>query len=250
MLPCTVGEADRWGRLFLQRGTPLRTYPYYDSLNAAVPLLTADLWKQYATGFYINSGCNMTAVRVSYFTLSKKDAVGLIEADMGRRGLRIIPVDPPNVDPRDGAVVRVSECYGGEELRFRKYLCCYTAVGLDIMQADLLHAKCLILTFRWQVMRARKDYRRHFRASFERLSPTFAKLDGAEREQFWADLEHWPNPPQVDWAHFLVNMVLACDWSISQFLSPQPALTIAQVNCKAAELGFRVPEGWNADSHS
>ena len=49
---------------------------------------------------------------------------------------------------------RNSAGYGGEELRFRRFLFTYTLIGLEIMETDLLHARRLFATFRWQVMRA------------------------------------------------------------------------------------------------
>jgi len=59
-------------------------------------------------------------------------------------------------------------------------------------------------------MRARQSYKPHFLRTFENQSPFYNSLSPTEKDQFWHDLVHWPNPLEVDWAHFFVNMVLGC----------------------------------------
>ena len=144
--------------------------------------------------------------------------------------------------------IKISEKYGGEELRFRRFLSTYAQIGLDIMKADLLNARCLFATFRWQVMRARRPYRPHFLRAFQSQSPFFNSLSVDEIDQFWRDLSHWPNPPQVDWAHMFVNMVLGCDWntpeSWKRFLNPEPALSISEINKLVVKQGFQIPLNW------
>jgi len=245
MLPCSVRETDFYSRLFL-RGQDHRPYEgYYTSLGAIRPLLASIAWKQHVTGFYINSACNYNAVRISYFSTTCESVTPFVKTEIGRIGLTVLKDEKPES-------ARVSEVYGGEEVRFRRYLCCYTAIGWDLIEANLLHARCLLATFRWQVMRARQSYRDHFRTSFEKLSPMYRSMSDAEQEQFWRDLEHWPGPSKVDWAHFLVNMVLACDWpgtmSRQQFPMPQAPLSITIINQCVAQQGFQIALDWTANT--
>jgi hypothetical protein len=105
-----------------------------------------------------------------------------------------------------------------------------------------------LATFHWQVMAARRPYKPHFLQTFESQSPFYCSLPEMEKDQFCKDLSHWPNPPQVDWAHFLVNMVLACDWVVPEcwkyFLSQTPPLSIARINDLVKEQGFHIPDNW------
>jgi hypothetical protein len=98
-------------------------------------------------------------------------------------------------------------------------------------------------------MRARQPYRPHFTTTFENLSSFYNSLLEEQQEQFWQDLAHWPNPPQVDWAHLFVNMVLGCDWIgpdiWPKFLTRQPPLPIQEINTKIRELGFEIPLNWH-----
>ena len=84
--------------------------------------------------------------------------------------------------------------------------------------------------------------------TFERDSPIYRGLPAAEQEQFWADPAHWPNPPQVDWAHMMVNMMLGCDWLgdwRTFFLQPQAPLSLAEINARVAEQGFTIADSWS-----
>ncbi len=91
-------------------------------------------------------------------------------------------------------------------------------------------------------------YKPHFLRTFESQSPFYCSLSEMEKDQFWKDLSHWPNLLQVDWAHFLVNMVLGCDWvgpEHWQYLSSKkPPLSIAEINDGVKEQGFHVPDNW------
>jgi len=240
MLPFRVCESDFYGILFLQ-GADARPYDgYYSTISTLRPLLRYQDWTEHITGFYINAACNSTVVRLSYFSTTPDKVMDFVSPEIERVGLHIVK----EVNPEQACV---SAVYGGEELRFRRYLCCYTAIGLDLMEADLLHARRLMATFRWQVMRARMNYRDHLLSSLEKLSPTYCKLNDLEREQFWLDLECWPDVTQVDWAHFLVNMVLTYDWTCcwAQFAQPCPPLTTEEINNKIPERDFELPPGWN-----
>jgi hypothetical protein len=144
--------------------------------------------------------------------------------------------------------VRIPRKYGNEEMRFRRYLSTYAPIGLEIMEADLLHSRRLFATFRLRVMRAHEPYRPHFSKTFESQSPFYNSLSVQEQEQFWHDMEHWPNRRHVDWAHLFVNMVLGFDWigprQWPQFRSPKAPLPISKINEILEEVGFSIPDGW------
>jgi len=69
------------------------------------------------------------------------------------------------------------------------------------------------------------------------------------REQFWSDLQHWPNPPEFDWVHLPINMVLGADWIEPCRDSTIKPLDFTQINAILVEgsHGFQIPEGWIAD---
>ncbi len=233
--------ADLSGRFYLRLprgGGPFAGY--YASLDALRPLLESAEWQAAVTGYFINVAGDFDAVRLTYFTATPEPMRQAVEAFAATRGLEESQArEPP-------APTTAAGLYGGEEIRFRRYLATYTLVGLDILRADALNARCLFATFRWQVMAARQPCRPHFERTFQRDSPFYRALPAREQEQFWADLAHWPNPPQVDWAHMMVNMVLGCDWlgDWRYFLQPQPPLTIEAINARVAEQGFEIPPDW------
>jgi hypothetical protein len=238
---------DLFGRFFLKAPNGGEFIGYYSSLDAIRPLVVSEEWMKNVTGFFINVANvagNFDAVRLSYWTASPKQIRQVVDEFVGEHGLKSIKEPPTPVQASN------SELYGGEELRFRRFLSTYTLIGLDITKADLLHARCLLATFRWQVMRNRQPYKPHFIWTFENYSPFYNSLAETEKDQLWLDLAHWPNPPQMDWAHFLVNMVLGCDWNNSLgigrelYLDPKPQLTISGINKIIERQGFQIPENW------
>ena len=236
-----VSETDLFGIFHLRKGTTRRFEGYYDSLDAIRPMLRSSEWKQRVSGYYVNVSGDSNAVRLSYFTTSPPQSTNLVNTFAAKHGLDVIESEYPHT-------VRIAEKYGGEELRFRGFLCTYAPIALDIMEADLLNARCLLATFRWQVMRARLPYQRHFINTFREQSRFFNALLADSQDQFWHDLAHWPNPPQVDWAHMFVNMVLGCDWIAREiwmdFRVPAPALSIEQINQAVGQQGFQIPADW------
>jgi len=236
-------ETDLFGRFFLGAPGSSKFDGYYRSIDAIRSLVASNEWFQSVTGYYINVAGDFNAVRLSYFTSSPDQTKAVVNRFVAEHGLE------NTQNPEAAHPDKVSAQYGGEELRFRRFLSTYTLIGLEIMKADLLNARCLFATFRWQVMRSRSPYKPHFLSTFETQSPTYNSLSPEEKDQFWLDLAHWPNPPQVDWAHFFVNMVLGCDWIPPQtwetFLKPQPALDIKKINELVRDQGFQIPDGWH-----
>lgn len=237
-----VAETDQFGRFFLKAREGTGLVSYYQSVDAIRPLLQSRGWARAVTGFYLNIGAG-NAVRLSYFTDAPTEATRVVSEFATKSGLQeTAPAESP------GSRV-ISERYGGEELRFRRFLSTYSRIGLDIMEANLLNAKCLLATFRWQVFLSGGSYRRHFEGTFVSQSAWWRTLGPADQEQFWIDLSNWPNPPQVDWAHMLVNMVLGLDWLVlftsRGKYSPGSIEEINEILC-GSNLEYRIPDGWCA----
>lgn len=230
-------ETDVFGRFYLKLPGDRRFDNYFRTIDALRPLLSSDGWDKAATGYYLNVAGNMDTVRLSYFTADPDNAQNCAESFC--QGNNII--EGQNREPPHPT--RIAEKYGGEELRFRRFLYLYTLIGLDIMQAVLLNARCLMATFRWQVMLSRQPYQPHFQRTFEKESLSYNALSEKQKEQFWSDLSNWPNPPQVDWAHMMVNMILPGDFKDNwgYFLSQKPALSLDEINIKIQGLDFQIP---------
>ena len=236
-------ESDLFGKFYLRAPGGGEFAGYYSSLDAIRPLLESKEWTENTTGFYINvADDNYDAVRLSYWTTSPKQTRQVVDEFKRQHGLEY------QREPGVPSQTRNSDGYGGEELRFRKFLTIYTQIGLDIMAADLLNTRCLFATFRLQVMISRQAYKPHFEGTFQTHSPFYNSLSQNEKDQFWSDLAHWPNPAQVDWAHMMVNMVLGCDWNglISHIASGefQPPFSISEINNMVRDQGFQIPSDW------
>ena len=215
---------------------------YYASLTAVRPLVRGPEWASATTGFYLNVSGDFDAVRISYFAPSKEPPLRVL-AEFGKQHAL------ESLEPRTlPSQARVAAAYGGEELRFRRYLATYAQIGLDIMGADLLHARRMFAVLRWCVSRARWPYRPFLEPAFVRLSPSYQALPEADRDQLFADLENWPVEGQLDWAHMFVNMVLGCDWfgpeTVNSYHGAQRPASIDEVNQIVANQGFDVPQGW------
>jgi len=235
-------ETNPLGRFYLKVPGSRKYDTYFQTIEALRPLLNSREWNETVTGYYINTGSNnMDTVRLSYFS-SNDDAVRNC-AESFCRQYNIVESQSPEVPH----ATRISEVYGGEELRFRRFLYLYTLIGLDIISADLLNARRLMATFRFQVMLSRQPYQPHFQRTFEMQSPAYNSLSAEQKEQFWLDLANWPNPPQVDWAHFIVNMILPGDFvgpnQWIYFLIQRPALSLVEINNIVINFGFQIRNG-------
>jgi hypothetical protein len=233
-------ESDLFGRFHLAlKGAVPSVKSYYDSLCALRPLFRSTNWLNAATGWYLNIDDDCR-VRLSYFTRTPAATHAAVSDFARRAGFEEPHSDaPPQSD-------RVSAMYGGEELRFRRYLATYTAIGLELLAADLLHARRLFACFRFCVMPPRLPYRPFFEPTFQRHSSMFGQLQRAAQEQFWLDFANWPDPRQVDWAHMFVNMVLGCDWTEFCRYPPEDAWSLDRVNgvLRDGKHGFQIPEHW------
>jgi hypothetical protein len=235
-----LGEHDLFGRVFFRCDGPPSFATYYRSVDAVRPLLCSQEWAASVTGWYLN--CIQYGARLSYFTTAPETVIQVVEGFIAATS-GTVDEHCPREDPRRTMIA--ADC-GGEELRFRRFLSSYSPVGLDLMQADLLHARCLCITLRCQLFPERRPFRPHLEPTMLRESPVYAAFSPLRREQFWADFQHWPNPRQFDWAHFFVNMVLGFDCSESFCRNFPRARTLVEINQTLTQhnAGFQVPEGW------
>ena len=240
-----ISAEDLFGRFYLKVPGNKKFENYYRSIDTIKPFLYSEEWLNTVNGYYINIAGNFDAVRLSYFTSEPERVLRAISGLKQRTGI---------IESQQAEAARkanVSELYGGEELRFRRFLCLYTLIGLDIMAADLVNARCLMAVFRWQVMLPRKPVRPYFENIFQCQSHFYNLLSTESKKQFWLDLSNWPNPLQVDWAHMMVNMVLPGDWNKNgwwkEFLEQKPSKTIAEVNDELENIGldFHIPSNWH-----
>jgi hypothetical protein len=234
-----VGEQDLFGRFFLRRAGPPSFPTYCQTVDAIRPLLGSQEWSTAVSGWYLNIIDG--GARLSYFTTTPDAVAQVLREFLAATGGAVSEHrahEPPRPE-------KIAAKYGGEELRFRQFLSSYSPVGLEIMQAGLLHARCLCITLRCQLFPEKWPYRPHLEPSMLRDSPTYAAFSLTEQDRFWADFEHWPNPPQVDWAHMFVNMVLGFDYN-RWFRNPPPARSLAEINqlLTTENKGFQIPRGW------
>jgi hypothetical protein len=243
MGPARLSESDLFGRLYLKIPDLAGFEAYFKSLDILRPFLESNDWKKSVTGYYLNAFGSLDTVRLSYFSSVPDKVAGLIKEFCSSENIE------QNYDEEQPHEVKIAEPYGGEEMRFRIFLSTYSPIALDIMKKDLLGARCLIATFRWQITLSHVLARQHFENIFMAQSPSYNSLSLAQKEQFLLDLGYWPNPPQVDWAHMMVNMILPGDWikggKWEYFLTPKPAKTINEINDIIKELNFQIPPGWH-----
>jgi hypothetical protein len=246
-----VAIDDLWGVFYVRKGPGVKWKSYYSTIDALRPILVQRQFTAAISGFYLNVHSSMTSkldsLRISYFT-SESDvpsAISVFKRFFEHSGFLEVK---ESTAPKQCVV---AANYGGQEFeeRFRNFLNLETRIGLELIKADLLQARCLLLTYRWQVRKAGLPLRAHFEPTFSRDSPTYNSISESEKDQLFDDLQEWPNPPQVDWAHFMVNLVLGCDWNYvfgdRNYLTPASPLSIQEINAKVMEQGFEVPLGWH-----
>lgn len=243
-----ISKNDFFGRFYTKKPNGLKWDSYYKTIDALRPLFQDYEFNEIINGFYLNICGAFTSVRVSYFIDSANSDKAVSKFKKFIQENELIEIKSEESPKR---TILASE-YGGEEYeeRFRNFLILETQIGLDLIKNNLLNARILFATYRWQVRKASLSFKQHFESTFERDSPTYNALTGDEREQFFKDLEEWPNPPQVDWAHMMVNFVLGCDWNNvfrdPSYLSPGNPLSIQEINkiIQNAGLGFQIPLDW------
>ncbi len=243
-----ISKNDLFGRFYIKKPNGAKWDAYYKTIDALRSLFQDHEFTEIINGFYLNIWENFDSVRVSYFVDSANSDKAVSKFKKFIQENELIEIKSKESPRR---TILASE-YGGEEYeeRFRNFLILETQIGLDLIKNNLLNARILFATYRWRARKASLSFKQHFESTFERDSPTYNALTDDEIEQFFKDLEEWPNPPQVDWAHFMVNFVLGCDWnnvfSDPNYLSPGNPKSIPEINeiIQNSGLGFQIPFDW------
>lgn len=240
-----ISKNDLFGIFYVKKPDGTKWDSYYKTIDALRPLFEDEEFGKIVKGFYLNICGDYDSVRISYFVdkANSEKAISIFEQFF--RTNRILEIKD-FVHPKE---VILAKHYGGEgfEEQFRNFLVLETQIGLELMKEDLLHARILFATYRWQVRKASLPFKEHFEPTFKKYSPTYNSLSDSEKDQFFTDLEEWPNPPQVDWAHMMVNFVLGGDWRVfshSDYLTPGNPLSIPEINSFVKNFGFQIPLDW------
>lgn len=237
-----------FGIFYVKKPNGTRWDSYYRTLEALSPLFRHEEYIKLVDGFYLNICGNFDSVRISYFVheANSEKALLVFKTFFEKNGISEIKDSEP---PRK---IILAEAYGGEEYeeRFRNFLSLETQIGLELISGNLLQARILFATYRWQVRKASLPFREHFEPTFQRYSTVYNFLSDREKDQFFDDLQMWPNHLQVDWAHMMVNFVLGCDWNralfLPNYLTPGKPLSISEINLilQKSNLEFQIPPDW------
>lgn len=202
----------------------------YDSLAILEPELRGDQWIDACNGFYVSLANGIP--RVSFFARNSSKPAAVVDSICRRTGLN--QVKPS----QDVSTVHFSVHYGGTELEFRKYLCDYTQLGLDLLGSDRIETQRLLATYRWQVQPSHGDARSYLEPALLRMSATYDSFSRKHRDTFWTDFNF--RGGQTPWDHMFVNLVLGYDSSV---IAP---LSNAQISSMVADAGhdFDVPDDW------
>jgi hypothetical protein len=205
---------------------------YYASVSVLARELRTPAWVASCDGYYVSS-VDYGIPRLSYFSASADKALLLIDAICRRTGLQLAkPAQPLSA-------VAYAPSYGGTETGFRKYLCDYTQIGLDLLAADVETAQRLCATYRWQVVPSGRGARPYLEPTIQLLSKTYQAFSRHHRTEFWHGFTT-SEPALTPWDHMLVNQVLCFDEI------PPPQLTSGQITGRLASRGHTVvvPDGW------
>lgn len=244
MIRVMISKSDLFGVFYVKKPDGTKWDSYYKTIDTLRPLFNEEEFTEVVKGFYLNICGSFDSVRISYF-VSEENAQRAV--NKFRRFFsenHIVEIGETEC-PQEKLVAKA---YGGidYEERFRNFLVLETKIGLDLMKEDLLRARILLAIYRWQIRKASLPVREHFEPAFRKYSSTYNSLSEKEKDQFFADLAEWPNPPQVDWAHMMVNFVLGCDWNLvfsdPNYLTPGKPLSVPEINALIKNLGFQIPQ--------
>jgi hypothetical protein len=197
-------------------------------------------------GVYLNASKIQGSARLSYFVDSKK-----IESESNM--IKLLRKNGISVNRigRSPSSIEVTKGYKWpqkKEQELRRFLVDYTVIGLEMMKNNLHHSRCLMATYRFQIRWASLDIRDHFMKSLETLSPTYKSWENKKRNLFLSSLAEWPLQTQVDWAHFMVNLILPYDFNLyprdSEYSRSLKPLSIAEINRFVIKYGLQIEDDW------
>lgn len=243
-----ISKNELFGIHYVKHPDGLKWDGYYKTIDVLRNLFADPEFTAIVKGFYLNICGDLDSVRISYFVhhTNKHKTAPKFQQFIQENGL----IEVQQHEPPKGIMLAAK--YGGKrfEEQFRNFLVLETQVGLDLIRKDLLNARILFATYRWRVRKASLPIREHFEPTFKRNSAVYNSLSDREKTQLFEDLEEWPNPHEVDWAHMMVNFVLGCDWTSvfgdPSYLSrgnPYPILAINRI-IEDTGLGFQIPLDW------
>lgn len=244
---------DLLGILFLRSQDLRPINGYFECINLIRPLLDKLDSQSHASGFYLNVGnARLNSVRLSYFTNHESKTQKVIN-DFLKGNSNVTAFDfkkPKKID---------FSYYCDNELRFRRFLCTYTKIGLDLLDFDILYSRRLVAEYRLVYSPQKISCRPLFEPIFRKHSNFFNQLNASNKRQLWEDLNYWHPIPKTefiaDWAHMMVNMLLPGDWIYMKkyfdlFLNRIPKQPIT--GRKKAEMlklfNLDLPEGWNRNN--
>lgn len=226
---------------------------YFNCINLIKPLINKLDSQPHTSGFYLNIGKRLNSVRLSYFTNNESKTQKVINDFLNESS------DVTAFDFEKPKHNEFSQYYGGDELRFRRFLCTYTKIGLDLLDFDVLYSRRLVAEYRLVYSPQKTSCRPLFETAFRKHSNFFNQLSASNKGQLWEDLNYWhpiPNTEFIaDWAHMLVNMLLPADWIYIPkyrdfFLNriPKQPITGRTKEEMLRSFNLNLPEGWNINT--
>jgi hypothetical protein len=227
------GTNDCYGIFYLALSATPSFENYYASVAELTPCLREPAWLNSCNGFYV-SCIEHGLPRISYFAFSAKKATEAIESICRSSPL----AHAKSAEPLKA--VSYVDGYGGTESAFRRYLCDYTQVGLDLLEADRLEAQRLCATYRLSVHPSGASARGYLEPSFDKMSAAYGQFSAAHKDVFWTAFGVNEGSPKTPWDHMLVNQILGCDIFASR---PHSNDEINDVLSSAGR-EFAVPTDW------
>lgn len=217
---------------------------YLKCLKFIKPLFENPDFKSLTSGFYINYIPNEArdgggySVRLKYFTKDWEKVKKVTEKFSNTNGIvEIFPSQETKTRPTPGPI---SLKYGGEELRFRRFLTTYPHIGLDLLDYDILYSRRLVAEYRFTYSAQRISCRPLFEPAFSKYSEFFRRLDNYSAEQLWEDLDY--GDFQGIYTHFLVNMLLPADIIVSGLVRTEEG---KRRILREHSYNFDIPDDWS-----
>ena len=226
---------------------------YFNTVAHLRDLCNRDQFSEMVSGYYINASPKfLGSARLSYFvnpTMTDSESAVI---DFLRRNR--IKLDSIGSSPSSIVITKGYNWPQEKEQKLRNFLVDYTMIGLEMMKNNLHHSRCLMASYRFQIRWASLDISSHFKKSLEILSSTYKSWNNKKKELFLSALAEWPLRRQVDWAHFMVYLILPYDDN-SVFLDPNYSkyknhLSFSEINHKVKRFGLQIEHDWSPEDIS